>query len=1228
MEKMFKRLLSLAVALFLVLGMVPAAALVAQAAPVLPTATVTELDAESLGLTFAMNFLADEATDEQLEYYGTWPADYVLSTNKDIVFNANGTADGWLSGQYDGFGSDWVNVPDGDVTLKADEPIRVMEYAMELMGYEQALTYNDIYTLVQDFNCGLYLDEEFLAANPDLEVTLELRMYNPENSEESYAIGESYTFEAPVVEAPELPTATVTMLDAESLGLTFAMNFLADEATDEQLEYYGTWPADYILTSNKDIVFDANGGSDGFLSGQYTAWSTQWINIPFEPVTLPANTPVPVMKTAMEMMDISTPVTYDMIYNVVQSFNCGLFLDEEFLAANPDLEVTLELRMYNPENENESYAIGETYEFSAAPKSEIAKIGSVVYATLQEAVSAAKAGDTIELIDDVVLTEPLVIPSNVAKRSTQTTTGDVEIDLAGQTISQSEECTAHYGMITNYGNLTITDSVGGGKISFTDTGAGDPNFGWGSYTIINYGTLTVNGGTIENLSTQNPGNGQKNVHMYCAIQQSAGSTTINDGTISNPTYRSVRVNKGELVINGGKFVGQVWLQPNQGDVTMTITGGKFRPSGNDGSSVFMTNEGENYTVSEAQITGGTFNTKIGVTNADALPGVIYGGTFTEAAKNGTNAALIADGYAMVANSNGMYGVEPTEKPALPTATATKVENDRLTFAMNFVADEATLAQQAYYGPWYADFVLTVNKDVTFNADGGADGYLSGQYDAWSENWVDVPFGKGDVTLKAGEGLQIMKFAAELMGKTGLRYTYQEVFNKVKDFDCGVYFTDEFLAANPDLEVTLELRIYNPADETENYLIGETHVFYLQAPELPTAKADDLENDRLTFAMFFEAEEATAAQLDYYGPWYADFVLTVNKDVAFNADGGADGFLSGFYEAYSENWVDVPYGKGNVELKAGEELQIMKFAAELMGKTGLRYTYKEVYEIVKRFECGVFFEDAFLAANPDLEVTLELRIYNPADETESYLIGETYVFTLTDNVAENVQTGEQYATVTAALTAAQEGETVRLLKNVEGEKAESLILILNNRTLDLNGYTLEATNVVAVTGGAKIEDSSEGTGLLKVAKNNLTLPGNDQLPIWIAEESGYRFATVAIRSGIQENADGSLTLIYYFTDALDGELKSQLANVAENDLQIKIRVTYQSTNDNEAVLDLIIPDDKVVEYSEWPSGQGYFATTIRGLNKFPVSTLTPYICYGTIELTGADCTHEYTPSTTD
>ena len=267
----------------------------------------------------------------------------------------------------------------------------------------------------------------------------------------------------------------------------------------------------------------------------------------------------------------------------------------------------------------------------------IAKVGNTYYASLAEAVATS---GTVKLLQNVTLNEGFTVPAS----------STIVLDLNGKTISQTKECTASYGMIENKGNLTIT---GNGKINFTDSGAGDPNFGWGSYTIVNRGTLVVENGTIEHLGAQAFGK-----HMICAIQQSAGTTTINGGTISTPNYRSLRANGGAIEINGGTFDGQVWMQPNQSDITIKIAEGTFEPNGKDASSVFMTNSGENYTVVSASITGGTFNGKIGVSDANkqGVAGSISGGLFTDVAKDGTNAALIAKGYKFVSVGNGNWSV--------------------------------------------------------------------------------------------------------------------------------------------------------------------------------------------------------------------------------------------------------------------------------------------------------------------------------------------------------------------------------------------------------------------------------------------------------------------------------------------------------------------------------------------------------------------------------------------
>ena len=242
---------------------------------------------------------------------------------------------------------------------------------------------------------------------------------------------------------------------------------------------------------------------------------------------------------------------------------------------------------------------------------------------------------------------------------------------------------------------------------------------------------------------------------------------------------------------------------------------------------------------------------------------------------------------------------PYKAPELPTATVSRIYEDNLTFAMNFKAEDITEEQLAYYGNWYADFELTLNKTVTFDANKTSDGWLSGRYAGWNNGaWVNVPI--KPVTVEADKPLRIMEFAAELMGQDGLRMTYAEIVQSVQDFDCGIFFTQEFLEANPDLKVGLELRMYNPANESESHTVGESYTYTLDnaKPDLPTATVTEIVEDNLTFAMNFKADEPTPDQLACYGKWYADFELTVNTPVTFDANGTGDGWLSGQYDAWS------------------------------------------------------------------------------------------------------------------------------------------------------------------------------------------------------------------------------------------------------------------------------------------------------------------------------------------
>lgn len=269
-------------------------------------------------------------------------------------------------------------------------------------------------------------------------------------------------------------------------------------------------------------------------------------------------------------------------------------------------------------------------------------------AALHSAIAEARSGGVVVLNADITLDD--------VTRAEQTTAleigadKNITLDLNGRSLTMTKACTASYSMITNKGELTIKDGVGGGKISFTDTGTGDPSFGWGSYTITNSNTLVVEGGLIENLSQHNADASVK--HMYCAIQQGGGaiSTTIKGGKISTPTYRSIRVNHGSLTISGGECEGQVWMQPYAADTSLSVSGGEFAPRGVDGSSIFVENSSKGVAF---EVTGGYFHTRIGASTPVAA---IKGGLFDQVAKEKTNSAMLVSGYGFVEKSAGLWEV--------------------------------------------------------------------------------------------------------------------------------------------------------------------------------------------------------------------------------------------------------------------------------------------------------------------------------------------------------------------------------------------------------------------------------------------------------------------------------------------------------------------------------------------------------------------------------------------
>lgn len=190
------------------------------------------------------------------------------------------------------------------------------------------------------------------------------------------------------------------------------------------------------------------------------------------------------------------------------------------------------------------------------------------------------------------------------------------LDLNGCTLSQTVEQTAGYSMILNNGTLTIDDSKGNGKISYTDSGYGGE---YVSNTITNNGTLTVKSGTIVNASADAVGGPG---YPYAIDSRQSGATevvlNIEGGTIKS-SYSPLRVGANNSSVNnvanitGGDFYGRLDFQQltDGGKAELNISGGTFNQFGIK-QYVLLVFGGNNYENTDASgvkanITGGKFN---------------------------------------------------------------------------------------------------------------------------------------------------------------------------------------------------------------------------------------------------------------------------------------------------------------------------------------------------------------------------------------------------------------------------------------------------------------------------------------------------------------------------------------------------------------------------------------------------------------------------------------------
>ena len=254
----------------------------------------------------------------------------------------------------------------------------------------------------------------------------------------------------------------------------------------------------------------------------------------------------------------------------------------------------------------------------------VASIGNKGYRSLEAAITEAKAGDTVTLLENV--TEDVTIPAKTT----------ITLDLNGKTLQNntSDTITVEYGAsLTIQGDGTVDNKShgraaiynngtvvlnGGQYTRSAETGQDAETPGKNSYyNILNHGSMTINNGVTV---SQNGGFSSMIANGYYNYTDNNNPRNgyVNGTNHANP----------ELVITGGTFSGGLNTVKNDDGAKLTIVDGTFE----------NTKQAAVMNWNEATIKGGSFSVQAsarsvlvngsGANTVDQGVLTIEGGTFT------------------------------------------------------------------------------------------------------------------------------------------------------------------------------------------------------------------------------------------------------------------------------------------------------------------------------------------------------------------------------------------------------------------------------------------------------------------------------------------------------------------------------------------------------------------------------------------------------------------------
>ena len=294
----------------------------------------------------------------------------------------------------------------------------------------------------------------------------------------------------------------------------------------------------------------------------------------------------------------------------------------------------------------------------------VAKVGDDEYATLQAAINAATAGQTVKLVantaEDIKISAGKDITLDLGNSKLTNKSGDTITVALGATLTvtgngESADEDGSAGTVDNVTNgkadIVNNGTVilnGGLYLRSEETGTDSETSGDNSYyNILNHGEMTINNDTMVMQETGKYSslivNGYYNYYAEGTdsrqkyvegINQAAPKLTINDGVFFGGVNTIKNDDGGELIINGGGFGNEEGCAVMNNN-TATIKGGHFIAEGN--YVLYSRYINDTVNTGKLTVTDGKFEGNLAQINN--APIAISGGTFTT-----DPTAYLADGY--------------------------------------------------------------------------------------------------------------------------------------------------------------------------------------------------------------------------------------------------------------------------------------------------------------------------------------------------------------------------------------------------------------------------------------------------------------------------------------------------------------------------------------------------------------------------------------------------------